>query len=207
MSGTFEIYSLLDSYSAYPDKTPEYVDKMLHPIPDTTVVSRETFILDYCKSKTVINFGSDSGQLHQKISKVAKSVFGVDKAGTPDLRVDLDDEFYSLFHMPMADVYVVGELIEHLVSPGAFLKKLRWVTKHEGAEGCRIIITVPNALCEFVTYHAAKSRTENVNSDHVAWYSYHTLKCLIEKCGFELDEWRWYNGKPIFAEGLIFVVK
>jgi len=198
---------MLDSYSAYPGKSSDYVDKMLHPIPDAAVVDREAFILSRCKGKTVVNFGSDSGDLHKMICAVAKTAFGVDKEGTPDLRIDLDDEHYSLSHMPMADVYVVGEIIEHLVSPGAFLKRLRWVMTHEGAEGCQAIITVPNALSEFLLGHAKRRKVENVNLDHVAWYSYHTLKCLLAKCGFELNEFYWTNGKPIFAEGLIGVVK
>jgi len=201
------IYNLLDSYSEYPGTSSSYVDKMLHPIPDAKVVDRTLFILGRCKGKTVVNFGSDSGDLHKMIGAVAKTAFGVDKFGTPDLRLDLDDEHYSLAHMPMADVYVVGEIIEHLVSPGAFLKRLRWVMTHEGAEGCQAIITVPNALSESFSSHAHKRKFENVNLDHVAWYSYYTLKCLLAKCGFELHEFYWNNGKPIFAEGLIGVVK
>jgi hypothetical protein len=202
-----DIYNLLDAYSPYPGTSPEYVDKMLHPIPDAPVVLREAFILARCKGKTVVNFGSDSGNLHGKISKVAKSVFGVDKQGDPDLRLDLDDEHYSLSHMPMADVYVVGEIIEHMISPGAFLKRLRWVMTHEGAEGCEAIITVPNALSDSLRHHAIKHQVENVNLDHVAWYTYHTLRTLLAKCGFELHEFYWNNGKPVFAEGLIGVVK
>ena len=204
---TTDLYNLLDSYSAYPDKSSDYVDKMLHPIPDAKVVSRETFILERCKGKTVVNFGSDSGDLHKRIGEVAGSVFGVDKQGTPDLRIDLDDDHYSLSYMPMANVYVVGEIIEHMVSPGAFLKRLRWVMTHEGAEGCEAIITVPNALSEFLSHHAHKRQVENVNLDHVAWYSYHTLRTLLAKCGFEMREFYWHNGKPIFAEGLVAVVK
>jgi hypothetical protein len=198
---------MLDTYSPFPGKSPEYVDKMLHPIPDAKVVSRESFILERCKGKTVVNFGSSSGSLHKQIGEVAASVFGIDKEGAPDLRVDLDDDHYSLSHMPMANVYVVGEIIEHLISPGAFLKRLRWVMTHEGAEGCEAIITVPNALSEFLSHHARKRGVENVNLDHVAWYSYHTLRTLLAKCGFDLNEFYWHNGKPIFAEGLIAVVK
>lgn len=196
------IYSLLDKEAS----TPEYAAKMLHPIPDVPVVMRGQWIVEQCRGKVVVNFGSDSGSLHGRIKEVASTAFGVDKSGNPDLRIDLDDDFYSLYHMPAANIYVVGEIIEHLISPGAFLKRLRWIMRHEGAEGCEAIITVPNGMSSMVSYHAMRGM-ENVNSDHVAWYSYHTLKVLIEKCGFELKEFYWYNGKPVIAEGLIFVVR
>jgi len=48
---------------------------------------------------------------------------------------------------------------------------------------------------------------ENVNRDHVAYYSYWTLHELVTRYGFEITEWHWYNGRPLFAEGLIFWVK
>jgi hypothetical protein len=196
-----DIYELLTPYV----QSREYLDKMMHDIPNMSVVDRQGFIVDRCKGKRVINFGSSSGNLHKNISTVASSLFGADKAGDPDLRIDLDDDHYSLSMMPMADVYVCGEILEHLLAPGLFLRRLRWAMSAEGAEGCELIITVPNALCGTVK-QLAEQGVEHVNGDHVAWYSYYTLKSLIERCAFTLKESYWYNGKPIFAEGLIFVV-
>jgi hypothetical protein len=66
-----------------------------------------------------------------------------------------------------------------------------------------VILTTPNAR-SIAGYKWGDRGTECVNKDHVAWYSYHTLKTLIERHGFELRFWGWYNGEPYTAEGLIF---
>lgn len=79
--------------------------------------------------------------------------------------------------------------------------------RNEGAEGCELIITVPNAMSSHLMPMAVRTGFECVNRDHVAWYSYRTLRTLIERCGFELMEFYWYGGQPITAEGIIFVVK
>src|SRR3990172_4625529 len=42
------------------------------------------------------------------------------------------------------------------------------------------------------------------NPEHVAYYSWHTLKVLVERHGYGIVEWYWYNGEPGTAEGLIF---
>jgi len=198
------IYKLIEPYSDHPRETPEYVDKMFHRIPDASVVNREEFILERCKGKRVVNFGSSSGPLHGRLKDVVAELTGVDKAGEPDLKIDLDDEHYDLQVLPGAEVYVCGEIIEHLIAPGFFLRRLKWHLKHKGLEGAELVLTVPNAMgLVFSTY--AKRAIEVVNKDHVAWYSYTTLKTLLEKCGFELKEWHWYNGRPLFAEGLVVV--
>jgi hypothetical protein len=90
-------------------------------------------------------------------------------------------------------------VLEHLTNPGYFLQQLRVL-------GAPIIITVPNAFSEAGRHWAAQAR-ECVNVDHVAWYSWRTLKTLVERCGYEVREWYWYNGQPRFAEGLVFVVE
>jgi len=41
----------------------------------------------------------------------------------------------------------------------------------------------------------------------VAWYSWHTMMMLLERLGYDVLDWRWYNGVPLTAEGLIFEVQ
>jgi hypothetical protein len=55
--------------------------------------------------------------------------------------------------------------------------------------------------------HALEKGYENVNRDHVAYYSWWTLKSLVEKCGYEVVEFAWYNGRPLFAEGLVMLAE
>ena len=46
-----------------------------------------------------------------------------------------------------------------------------------------------------------------VNPGHVCYYSYWTFTTLAVKHGWKIVEWYWYNGKPLTAEGMIFVMR
>ncbi len=183
----------------------DYIDKMMHAIPDAPVVKdRADFIVERCKGKRVLNLGCASGGLHQRIKAVAAFLIGVDRVlGTADIQVDLDFQphmLYTDYHKDWLspELIVAGEILEHLANPGLVLTACR---RHQ----CPMLITVPNA------FHSAglrwmKDGYEQVNPDHVAWYSYRTMKTLVERYSFTIQEFYWYNGKPLTAEGMIFVV-
>ena len=97
------------------------------------------------------------------------------------------------------DLVLCGEVLEHLSNPGRFLDGLR-------NYGKETIITVPSAFSE-VGYSWIRRGTENVNKDHVAYYSWRTLKTLVERHGYEVRQFYWYGGKPGVSEGLIMVVR
>ncbi len=200
------VAELLQEVGSYGHHSADYFERMMHKIPPAPVVKRTESILKNCKDKRVVNFGSAKGTLHENIKAVAKSVFGVDKIEPADLLVDLDDEFCPLHGLPCADVYVCGEIIEHLANPGIFLKKLRWTMTKEGEKGARLIITVPNALASVLVHHA-KNGIENCNIDHVAFYTWRTLETLLGRYGFTIEDRAYYEGRPVFAEGLIAVVR
>lgn len=170
--------------------TAEYVAKQLHPIPYAKVVDRIEFIAGKVKGKAVLDIGS-SGLLRDVLKEVCK-LTGIDKDAGSDIRCDVEFE-----PMPEGDydIVVAGEILEHLSNPGMFLDNLKRYS-------CPIIITVPNAF----SHNSGRTGTENVNPEHVAWYSFNTLKALVERHGYKVDEWYWQNGKPYTAEGLIFVV-
>lgn len=198
-----ELMAEVDSYGNF---QADYYERMMHKMPEAPVVDRVKSILKNCEGKVVVNFGSAKGELHSKIKSVAKSVFGVDKIEPADLLVDLDDEFCPLHGLPAAEMYVCGEIIEHLANPGNFLKKLRWTMKNEGEKDARLIVTVPNALASVLVHHA-KNGIENCNIDHVAFYTWRTLQTLLGRYGFTIEERAYYEGRPVFAEGLIAVVR
>lgn len=184
-----------------------YVEKMMHRIPDAKCIQdRKVFIVERCKGKRVLNLGCASGSLHEEIKKVAASVIGVDRAldSGADLLCDLDFQPHAIFEeygrrgWPSPELIVAGEIIEHLANPGLVLHAVR---RH----GCPLIITVPNAFSSPARQWSGKAY-ENVNPDHVAWYSWRTLKTLVERYDFTVREFHWYHGKPLTAEGLIFVV-
>jgi len=182
-----------------------YKEKMLHPVPETKVVDRDKFIIEACKDKVVIDIGctgtNSPTQLHQAILKVGKEVWGIDKekCDTPhfiEMDVEMGD-FNSITVKP--DVVICGELLEHLSNAGLFMTNLK-------AFACPIIITVPNALT-IAGYKHIDKHVENVSKDHVAYYSYTTFKELARRHDFKITEFWWYNGKPLIAEGLVFVVE
>lgn len=182
---------------------PDYYEKQITQIPDAPVVDRVGFILDRCKGKVVLNIGSASGNLHEKIKGVAKEIRGVDKEVSPntDYVVDLDASPDSLLNMISAffDLVVCGEIVEHLSNPGSFLKTVKFLN-------APLLITVPNAFAMGGRENVQRG-IENCNKDHVAYYSYVTLTRLLEKSGFQIKEWYWYNGMPRVSEGMIAVAE
>jgi Methyltransferase domain len=135
-----------------------------------------------------------------ELHKVCKRVYGLDQAParySDDVVMDIEAE--ELPRYADVEVVLLAEVLEHLVSPGVLLWQVR-----EQYPQCHVIVTVPNA-------YSAAAQTwirrgyENVNSDHVAWYSQQTLGVLLAKCGLTVQERYWYGGKPGIAEGIIAV--
>lgn len=204
--------------------SPEYLAKMWHEVPDATTVDRAAFILERVKGKRVLEFGA-SGPMHEAIVKAAAHCFGVDRESNSLARgfdwseyrkaptgavfeCDLDgigiyggEVGPDLPDPGMVEVVVCGEVIEHLSNPGWFLTRLR-----RQFPGVPVIITVPNAFSEAGNKYIRRG-VEMVNRDHVAWYSWKTLSVLVERVGYRVVQFHWYQGKPGVAEGLIFVVE
>lgn len=183
--------------------SPEYLEKMMHPVPEAKTVDRAAFILEHCKGKRVLEFGA-SGPMHDAIVKVAKVCHGVDREDGPGvIGFDLDDVSQGRLPVPMYvdaepwDLIVCGEVIEHLSNPGHFLTRL----KRQYA-GVPVILTVPNAFAKAGARWIAKG-IENVNKDHVAWYSPKTLSVLLERAGFAIGALYWYGGTGPTAEGMV----
>lgn len=190
-----------------------YYLKQIHQIPDAAVVSRSRFILGKCIDKVVLDIGC-GGPLHSQIQQVAKEAFGIDKIGEDSdhfMRIDVEEDHnFGIIIKNVVlkkmkndpNVVICGEILEHLSNPGIFLSNLSFLA-------CEIIISVPNAFCNYGDNHIRRSK-ENVNIDHVAWYSYRTLRTLVERYNYKVLEFYWADerdAKPGFSEGLIFVVK
>ncbi len=72
--------------------------------------------------------------------------------------------------------------------------------------GIPVLITVPNAFATAGRQWLAKGK-ENVNIDHVAWYSPRTLATLLNRAGYTYADLFYYNGDGPTAEGLIVVTE
>ena len=211
----------------HPQRSPEYVARMIHEVPDAVVVDRVKFVLGRAEGKVVLDVGA-SGALHEALCKAAKRVIGIDRptlmnehqrmyvghsalvsfdeARNPGplqemFFIDLDD-VNGFVPLCPAELIVCGEVIEHLGNPLHFLTRLR-----RTYPSTPVIVTVPNAFADIGRRHLERNEWENVNIDHVAWYSWRTLKTLVERAGYAVKEVYWYNGRPLFAEGLIFVME
>lgn len=201
--------------------TDAYRTKQLHRIPVARVVDRVAYILQQCQGKRVLHLGCGwpASPLHQKLYEVTRCLDGIDINVPPTAdghhngrggaywQWDLDRiAGVSGSDIPgahEADVILAAELLEHLGNPGRLLQAVR-LAAHP------LIITVPNAYALAGRY-AVSGGIENVNAQHVSYYSYWTLHQLVTRYGYVIEDWGWYNqprnGQPQEAEGLIMVVR
>jgi len=178
------------------------------------MVDRVTFIKNACVGKKVLHLGctdypftkeviKNEMLLHFELGKIAKELYGFDfdergikilsEAGVENLylsnlekleEVDLDQTF---------DVIIAGEMIEHLSNPGLFLKGIQRFMNGS----TNLLITTINAYCgmRMLTYgfRGRGGAHEPVHPDHVAYYSYSTLKVLIERENLRVNRFAFYN--------------
>ena len=97
-----DIYSLLNNTNI------EYVDRMVHPIPEVPVMDRVRYILNICKGKRVLDIGG-SGPMSQMLKEVATTTT-VDRDNADIcLNVEKDDLPQGKY-----DIIICGEILEHL---------------------------------------------------------------------------------------------
>lgn len=181
---------------------------------DFALVQRLDVIRQVCAGKSVLHLGctnypytEDSIRngmlLHDDLADVASDLWGLDfdAAGIKLLadrgvrqlvRGDLEDLESAALDRTF-DVIVAGEMIEHLNNVGRFLSGVRRFM-HSGST---LLITTVNAYCgmRFFWYglRGKRGRNEFVHPDHVAYYSYNTLKVLIERHDFALENFWFYD--------------
>lgn len=204
MMSTVQLQALLDRF---PTHDLSYILRMMHDIPPAKTVDRAFCILGTAKDRRVLNLGCASGYLHRGLGEVAQAVFGVDREPCPEdkpgswLVCDLDETPERLRSLAgeKIELIVCGEILEHLGNPGNLLRILREFN-------CQLLVTVPNAF-NTVAYDRVKAGLENVNNGHVAYYSYWTLRWLLERYRFKVSAHYWYHGNPRVSEGLIVLAQ
>lgn len=178
------------------------------------LVQRLKLIQDISKGKSVLHLGCTNWPytqeaidadmlLHTRLGETASELYGFDfdqegidtlaAAGFPNLyradlqnlaAVDLEKKF---------DVIIAGEMIEHLNNPGLFLEGI----KRFMHERTQLVLTTINAYSgmRFFVYglRGQGGSLEPVHPDHVAYYSYSTLKLLLERHGFRIAEFMFYD--------------
>ena len=185
---------------------------MTEKAPD--VVQRVDFIKRAAEGRSVLHLGctnhpytaetiKDGSLLHAQLAPIASELYGFDydREGLAELEahgfgnlhfadlerldeVALDRTF---------DVIIAGEMIEHVTNPGLFLRGIRRFMN----PASRLVITTVNAYCgmRFVIYglRGKGGINEPVHPDHVAYYSYRTLRLLLEKEDFAVEDFFFYD--------------
>ncbi len=178
------------------------------------VVERVELIKEVCAGKKVLHLGctnypytKDSIDknmlLHFEIAKVAKKLYGFDfdqagidalaEAGIERLfQADLE----NLAQVPITETFeviIAGEMIEHLSNPGLFLCGIKRFMNTE----TKLLITTINAYCGMrnIIYalRGKGGKNEPVHPDHVAYYSFATLKLVVEREGLALQNFSFYD--------------
>ncbi len=178
------------------------------------LVDRVSFIKQASRGKKVLHLGctnypytQDSIEqemlLHFDLEKIADEIYGFDfdqagldileKNGSKNMfQADLekldDVKLDTTF-----DVIIAGEMIEHLNNPGLFLQGIKRFMNAD----TELVITTINAYSamRFAMYglRGKGGEVEPVHPDHVAYYSYKTLKLVVERNDLELKNFCFYE--------------
>jgi SAM-dependent methyltransferase len=142
-------------------------------------------------------------QLHFALAGIAGELWGFDAdqegldyfktKGFENLyRADLE-ELDELDLNETFDVIIAGEMIEHLSNPGLFLRGIKRFMRPD----TKLIITTINAYCgmRFFYYglRGRGGRAEPVHPDHVYYFSYSTLRHLLERENFKETDFFFYD--------------
>ena len=193
--------ALADEITEMGSHTAEYWAKQVHVVPKSAVVDRNTWLVQQATGKTVLHIGC-TGALDTALLKVATKCYGFDTL--PLERKDytqVDCDRVKDQPLPVCEgvqLIICGEVLEHLSNPGYFLEGLK-----RAYPAVPVIFTVPNAFSSGGQEWLVKRGRENVNADHVCYYSYTTIKELLRRAGYTICRFAWYHGKPYIAEGLI----
>jgi 2-polyprenyl-3-methyl-5-hydroxy-6-metoxy-1,4-benzoquinol methylase len=209
------------------------------PIRNSRVVLRVPELLRLCQDKKVLHLGctdaphtANRGEalLHKQLAKItsASNLWGLDissegvrilrEMGFENVLLANVEQMPVTLHDETFDIILAGEIIEHLPNPGLFLTDLKTIM----SDRTQLVLTTVNAFSFKGIIHSVLRR-EKVNPDHNYYFSYQTIKQLLEKSGFIckdiyyyqeiqgrglarwLDRVLWLATKisPVWADGII----
>jgi hypothetical protein len=178
------------------------------------LVQRLELIRSLCGGKKVLHLGCtnwpytedaiENGMLlHFDLEKTAGELYGFDfdqtgidllaSHGSKNLfQADLE-KLHEVVLNETFDVIIAGEMIEHLNNPGLFLEGIKRFMNSE----TQLVITTINAYCamRFLQYglRGKGGSSEPVHPDHIAYFSYSTLKLLLERHDFDVENFMFYD--------------
>jgi 2-polyprenyl-3-methyl-5-hydroxy-6-metoxy-1,4-benzoquinol methylase len=171
----------------------------------TNVVDRFSFLKESLSNKKILHIGCadhlnlidkkrNAGiWIHESLSEISSECIGIDinrKAIdyirdhlgiTNVICADVTKKIPEFLLKPPAwDIVFLGEIIEHLNDPVAFLTILK---NNIGSNANELVITAPNAL-RWQNFKNAQKGIECINSDHRYWFTPYTLSKILSEAGF-----------------------
>ncbi|MBC7784574.1 MAG: class I SAM-dependent methyltransferase [Burkholderiales bacterium] len=136
--------------------------------------------------------------LHKQIAQASPGTLGVDI--DPDGVKVLNENGYQVIVADVEtmdlgrqfDTIVAGELIEHLESPGKWLRNMFRHLKPGGV----IIVSTPNPFYAGSTWKIWRYGKPAVHEEHMGWQDPTTLGQLFKRTGFEPFEGYWVQPTP-----------
>jgi hypothetical protein len=179
-------------------------------LPRRRPVDRHEFLVGLSRNRRVIHVGfvderqleeklAAGAWLHARLCEVASSVVGIDRA-EEGVRWAIEAGFaaraadaqspasVSALELEPAEVVIAGELIEHLDAPGPFLRAMHELVAADG----RLVLTTPNAY-RLLNHVSSPLGLEFVHPDHTAWHSPRTLRRLVERHGWRVEDVGYYH--------------
>jgi len=141
--------------------------------------------------------------LHSDLIKVANQVVGIDYLceEVTEIKEELCCNVYCADVMYLDrlklnekyDVIVCGELIEHIENPGLMLDGIKRFMHEKSI----LIITTPNPWRKLWVHNMYSVILEEkwLNKEHVSWYSYQTLKQMLERKGYTEVNYQYYSSE------------
>ena len=185
-------------------------------LPSCKVVNNHKFYCKLVQGMSVLHIGctdhkelidikiKNNNFLHTKLMKHAKIIHGIDmnKEAIEYLKnkYDIANIYYCDSTQPSVpiellasyDIILIPEVIEHILDLGVFLKSVKKFMSPKSL----LVIGTPNSF-KLHSFFTVLKNYEEVNPDHKYYFSYSTLKHVLEETGFVIDKWNMFiYGNP-----------
>lgn len=190
----------------------KFTNSLYFPIsvPEKKVAYRVDYIVNRTRNQKVIHMGcadhieliekkiKQGSWLHSLLEENCENCLGVDideqairyikKLGFKNTMVldIVNDPPPSEINNTKWDYMVLGEILEHIDNPVAFLSEIH--QKYSLFVG-KLLISVPSAL-RLINFKKAFKHTELINSDHRYWFTPYTLAKVCILSGFKVDRFQ-----------------
>lgn len=179
--------------------------------PRAKIINKIPYFKQICKGKSVLHIGctdhlelinfriKDGAHVHTEIMKITPQVHGI------DVNIEAIDylkskyDIHNIINYDISnderpsglfndyDIILIPEVLEHIENVKDFMLGIKKFMRNDSL----LILSTPN-VHNVHNFFTAIGRYEMVNPDHVNYYSYMTLKRLLEKLDFSVIEWNIY---------------